>query len=296
MKGVMIQGTASDVGKSLIATALCRLFSNEGVKVAPFKSQNMANNSYITLDGLEIGLAQGIQAEAARTDATVWMNPILLKPQSSMDSEIILLGKPVETLSGSGYRESFYETGIGVIEKALGQLRKDYEVLILEGAGSPVEMNLKDRELVNMKVAQMADVPVFLVSDIDRGGIFASLIGTLELLTKEERSRVKGIIINKFRGDPSLFQDGVKWIEDKTGIPVLGVLPYIHNHMIEREDSTDIPISKLNQAHQNVGLSEKEKVDAESLLQSRYDALALEMGDHLDWEKIKVIILEWESK
>ena len=296
MKGVMIQGTASDVGKSLIATALCRLFSNEGVKVAPFKSQNMANNSYITLDGLEIGLAQGIQAEAARTDATVWMNPILLKPQSSMNSEIILLGKPVETLSGSGYRESFYETGIGVIEKALGQLRKDYEVLILEGAGSPVEMNLKRKELVNMKVAQMADVPVFLVSDIDRGGIFASLIGTLELLTKEERSRVKGIIINKFRGDPSLFQDGVKWIEDKTGIPVLGVLPYIHNHMIEREDSTDIPISRLNQAQQNIGLSEKEKVDAESLLQSRYDALALEMGDHLDWEKIKVIISEWESK
>ena len=296
MKGVMIQGTASDVGKSLIATALCRLFSNEGVKVAPFKSQNMANNSYITLDGLEIGLAQGVQAEAARTDATVWMNPILLKPQSSMDSEIVLLGKPVETLSGSDYRESFYEIGIGVIEKALGQLRKDYEVLILEGAGSPVEMNLKDRELVNMKVAQMADVPVFLVSDIDRGGIFASLIGTLELLTKEERNRVKGIIINKFRGDPSLFQDGVKWIEDKTGIPVLGVLPYIHNHMIEREDSTDISISRLNQAHQNVGLSEKEKVDVESLLQSRYDALALEMGDHLDWEKIKVIILEWESK
>lgn len=296
MKGVMIQGTASDVGKSLIATALCRLFSNEGVKVAPFKSQNMANNSYITLDGLEIGLAQGIQAEAARTDATVWMNPILLKPQSSMNSEIILLGKRVETVSGSGYRESFYETGIGVIEKALGQLRKDYEVLILEGAGSPVEMNLKRKELVNMKVAQMADVPVFLVSDIDRGGIFASLIGTLELLTKEERSRVKGIIINKFRGDPSLFQDGVKWIEDKTGIPVLGVLPYIHNHMIEREDSTDIPISKLNQAQQNIGLSEKEKVAAEGLLQSRYDALALEMRDHLDWEKIKVIISEWESK
>jgi adenosylcobyric acid synthase len=296
MKGVMIQGTASDVGKSLIATALCRLFSNEGVKVAPFKSQNMANNSYITLDGLEIGLAQGVQAEAARTDATVWMNPILLKPQSSMNSEIILLGKPVETVSGSGYRESFYKTGIGVIEKALGQLRKDYEVLILEGAGSPVEMNLKRKELVNMKVAQMADVPVFLVSDIDRGGIFASLIGTLELLTKEERSRVKGIIINKFRGDPSLFQDGVKWIEDKTGIPVLGVLPYIHNHMIEREDSTDIPISRLNQAQQNIGLSEKEKVAAESLLQSRYDALALEMRDHLDWEKIKVIISEWESK
>ena len=296
MKGVMIQGTASDVGKSLIATALCRLFSNEGVKVAPFKSQNMANNSYITLDGLEIGLAQGIQAEAARTEATVWMNPILLKPQSSMNSEIVLLGKPVETLSGSGYRESFYETGIRVIEKAIDQLKKDYDVLILEGAGSPVEMNLKDRELVNMKVAQMADVPVLLVSDIDRGGIFASLIGTLELLTKEERNRVKGIIINKFRGEPSLFQDGVKWIEDKTGIPVLGVLPYIQNHMIDREDSTDIPISRFKKVHQNAGLSEKEKVNAESLMDTRYDTLAKEMGKHLDWGKIKRIILEWESK
>jgi adenosylcobyric acid synthase len=296
MKGVMIQGTASDVGKSLIATALCRLFSNEGVKVAPFKSQNMSNNSYITLDGLEIGLAQGIQAEAARTDATVWMNPILLKPKSSMDAEIVLLGKPVETLSGSGYRESFYETGIGVIEEAIRQLKEGYEILILEGAGSPVEMNLKDRELVNMKVAQLADVPVFLVADIDRGGIFASLIGTLELLTKNERNRVKGIIINKFRGDPTLFKDGVKWIEDKTGIPVLGVLPYIHNHMIEREDSDDIPTCRLNQVHQSVGLSEKEKVDVESRIESRYDTLALEMGNHLDWGKIKKIILEWESQ
>ena len=296
MKGVMIQGTASDVGKSLIATALCRLFSNEGVKVAPFKSQNMSNNSYITLDGLEIGLAQGIQAEAARTDATVWMNPILLKPKSSMDAEIVLLGKPIETLSGSGYRESFYETGIGVIEEAIRQLKKGYEILILEGAGSPVEMNLKDRELVNMKVAQLADVPVFLVADIDRGGIFASLIGTLELLTKDERNRVKGIIINKFRGDPILFKDGVKWIEDKTGIPVLGVLPYIHNHMIEREDSDDIPTCRLNRVHQSVGLSEKEKVDVESRIESRYDTLALEMGSHLDWGKIKKIILEWESQ
>lgn len=240
MKGIMIQGTASDVGKSLIATALCRLFANEGMKVAPFKSQNMSNNSYVTIDGLEIGRAQGIQAEAAKMEATVWMNPILLKPRSDQDAEIVLLGKAVETLSGKEYRETFYDKGLGVIHTALDQLAKEYELLILEGAGSPVEMNLKDRELVNMKIAEMADVPVFLVADIDRGGIFASIVGTLELLTSVERKRVQGIIINKFRGDFSLFTNGVKWLEEKTGIPVLGVLPYINNHMIDREDSLSI--------------------------------------------------------
>ena len=240
MKGVMIQGTASDVGKSLIVTALCRLFANEGIKVAPFKSQNMSNNSYVTNDGLEIGRAQGIQAEAAKIEATVWMNPILLKPRSDQESEIVLLGASVETLSGKGYRESFYDRGLDVIHHALDQLSKNYELLILEGAGSPVEMNLKDRELVNMKIAELADVPVFLVADIDRGGIFASIVGTLELLTDEERKRVKGILINKFRGDINLFTDGVKWLEEKTGIPVLGVLPYVNNHMIDREDSLSI--------------------------------------------------------
>jgi adenosylcobyric acid synthase len=240
MKGVMIQGTASDVGKSLIATAFCRLFANEGIKVAPFKSQNMSNNSYVTIDGLEIGRAQGIQAEAAKIEATVWMNPILLKPRSDQESEIVLLGKAIETLSGTGYRDTFYDKGLDVIQTALNRLSKEYEMLILEGAGSPVEMNLKDRELVNMKIAKMADVPVFLVADIDRGGIFASIVGTLELLTCEERKRVQGIIVNKFRGDFSLFTNGVKWIEEKTGIPVLGVLPYVKNHMIDREDSLSI--------------------------------------------------------
>ncbi|WP_428910545.1 cobyric acid synthase [Niallia sp. Krafla_26] len=290
MKGVMIQGTASDVGKSLIVTALCRLFANEGVKVAPFKSQNMSNFSYITKDGFEISIAQGIQAEAARTDATVSMNPILLKPQSEQDSEVVLLGKSVETLSGRGYRESYYEKGLEVIEKAMQQLDKEYELLILEGAGSPVEMNLKSRELVNMKVAEMADVPVFLVADIDRGGIFASLIGTLELLEDEERRRVKGIIINKFRGDLSLFKDGVKWIENRTGLPVLGVLPYIHNHMIEPEDSLSIDNDrKRNYASDNLDRG------VWNIKESRYDALAEEMKVHLEWSKIKSIISEWED-
>jgi adenosylcobyric acid synthase len=240
MRGVMIQGTASDVGKSMIATALCRLFANEGVKTAPFKSQNMSNNSYVTHDGFEIGRAQGIQAEAAKTEADVRMNPILLKPRSDQESEVVLLGKAVKTLSGKSYRDTFYETGIDVINKALAQLSDDYDVMIMEGAGSPVEMNLKDRELVNMKVADLADVPVFLVADIDRGGVFASIVGTLELFTEAERKRVKGILINKFRGDRSLFTDGVKWLEEKTGLPVLGVLPYIHNHMIDSEDSLSL--------------------------------------------------------
>ncbi|WP_071396455.1 cobyric acid synthase [Bacillus tuaregi] len=240
MKGFMIQGTGSDVGKSLIVTALCRILVNDGVKVAPYKSQNMSNNSYVTKDGSEIGRAQGIQAEAAKTEASVWMNPILLKPQSDRNSEVVLLGKVHKTLSGKGYRETFYERGLEVIQESLQELSKKYDFLIMEGAGSPVEMNLKDRELVNMKVAEMADVPVFLAADIDRGGVFASIIGTLELFTEEERKRVKGILINKFRGDFHLFQDGITFLEERTGIPVLGVLPYISNHMIDREDSLSI--------------------------------------------------------
>lgn len=240
MKGIMIQGTASDVGKSLIVTALCRMFANEGVKVAPFKSQNMSNNSYVTVDGKEIGRAQGIQAEAAKTCATVWMNPILLKPRSNEVSEVVYLGKASETLSGMEYRETFYEKGLAVIKKSLLELAKNYEMVVIEGAGSPAEMNLKDRDLVNMKVAEIADVPIVLVSDIDRGGVFASIFGTLELLEPAERKRVKGLIINKFRGDLRLFADGVRWLEEKTGIPVLGVLPVLGNHRIDSEDSLSI--------------------------------------------------------
>jgi adenosylcobyric acid synthase len=240
MKGIMIQGTSSDVGKSLIVTALCRMLANEGVKVAPFKSQNMSNNSYVTRDGKEIGRAQGIQAEAARVEPTVWMNPILLKPQSDQHAEIVYLGKAIKTLSGRGYRDHFYEKGLEVIRKSLHELDDEFEVVVMEGAGSPVEINLKDRELVNMKVAELADVPVVLVADIDRGGVFASIVGTLDLLEPKERQRVVGVIINKFRGDISLFEDGVQWLEEKTGVPVLGVLPFVENHMIDGEDSLSI--------------------------------------------------------
>jgi adenosylcobyric acid synthase len=239
MKGLMILGTASDVGKSLITTAICRLFANEGVKVAPFKSQNMSNNSYVTLDGNEIGRAQGIQAEAAKTEASVYMNPILLKPKSELQSEVVLLGKVLNTISGKGYHDTFYETGLAVIKDSLTMLSENYEVIVMEGAGSPVEINLKEKELVNLKVAEIAEVPAILVADIDRGGVFASIVGTLELLSPKERKRIKGIVINKFRGDQTLFDDGVSWIEARTGIPVLGVVPYM-DHMIEGEDSLSI--------------------------------------------------------
>ena len=255
MKGVMIQGTASDVGKSLIVTALCRMFANEGVKVVPFKSQNMSNNSYVTKDGKEIGRAQGIQAEAAKIEADVWMNPILLKPRSNQDAEIVFLGRALKTLSGRRYRETFYEKGLDVIRESLEQLEKQYELVVIEGAGSPVEINLKDRELVNMKVAELADVPVVLVADIDRGGVFASIVGTLELLDPQERQRVVGVIINKFRGDISLFEDGIQWLEKKTGIPVLGVLPYVENHMIDAEDSLSLNNQFSNKKKGNLDIA-----------------------------------------
>ncbi|TDL32975.1 cobyric acid synthase [Jeotgalibacillus sp. S-D1] len=237
MKGVMLQGTSSDVGKSLIATLFCRLLAQEGVKVAPFKSQNMSNNSYVTSDGLEIGRAQGIQAEAASIQATSMMNPILLKPQNDRSAEVVLFGKRYASFEGMDYRREFYEIGRTAIQTALDSLHQEYEAVVIEGAGSPVEMNLQSRELVNMTVAHMADVPVILIADIERGGVFASISGTLSLLSENDRARVKGIIINKFRGDRALFEDGVKWIEQHTALPVLGVLPHVDDHGIEQEDS-----------------------------------------------------------
>ena len=286
MNGIMIQGTGSDVGKSLIATALCRAFANEGYKVAPFKSQNMSDLSYITCDGKEISRAQGFQAEAAKIVATKWMNPILLKPRSNQRSEVVLLGEAVELISGKDYRNSFYEKGLQTIETALRKLAEDYELLILEGAGSPVEINLKDRELVNMKVAEMANVPVVLVADIERGGVFASIIGTLELLTSEERERVKGLIINKFRGDEKLFVDGVRWIEERTGIPVLGVLPFIENHLIAEEDSLSLPRS-------DVKIMDASPSTPNELADVKYDELAARLLVHLDWGKLKEITFNW---
>lgn len=235
MKGLMVQGTASSVGKSLVCTAICRLLANEGKQVAPFKSQNMSSLSLHTEDGLEISVSQVLQARAAKTPYKAEMNPILLKPVGNMESDIIILGKKLSKMNGMHYREQFFEEGQKLIGNSLRQLASSFDYLILEGAGSPVEVNLRDRELVNMRVAELADVPVILVANIEYGGVFASIIGTLALLPEAQRARVQGIIINKFRGDISLFQEGIDFIESYTGIDVIGVVPYFANEL-EEED------------------------------------------------------------
>lgn len=244
MKAIMIQGTASDVGKSVLCTALCRILANDGYKVAPFKSQNMALNSYITKTGGEIGRAQGVQAEAAKIDATTDMNPILLKPKGNMTSEVILHGRRHADMSAIAYREQFVEQVMPELRESLERLSREYEILVLEGAGSPAEINLKKRDIANMRMAHETDAAVILVADIERGGVFATLVGTLMLLDEEERARVKGIIINKFRGMKELLDSGVEWLEDYTGIPVLGVIPYF-DVQIEAEDSLALSSLRL---------------------------------------------------
>lgn len=244
MKAIMIQGTASDVGKSVLCTALCRILVNDGYRIAPFKSQNMALNSYITKDGGEIGRAQGVQAEAAKIDATTDMNPILLKPTGNMVSEVILHGKPFADMDAVSYRENFVEQVMPEVRKSLRRLEAEYDVLVLEGAGSPAEINLKSRDIANMRMAHETDAAVILVADIERGGVFASLVGTLMLLDDEERARVKGIIINKFRGMKELLENGIDWLEEYTGIQVLGVIPYF-DVQIEAEDSMALSSLRL---------------------------------------------------
>lgn len=229
----MIQGTGSHVGKSVVAAGLCRMLLRDGFRVAPFKSQNMSNNSYVTLDGGEIGRAQAVQAEAAGIPPAVYMNPILLKPESDGRAQVVVLGRPFQTMHAREYQFKT-ESLLDVVGGALDQLRRQFEVVVIEGAGSPAEINLND--IVNMKTAELADAPVILVGDIDKGGVFASFIGTLELLEPKHRSRVKAFLINKFRGDRSLLEPGLRFLEEKTGIPVLGVLPYIERLGIMEED------------------------------------------------------------
>lgn len=232
----MIQGTASSVGKSLIAAALCRIFRDEGFSVAPFKSQNMALNSCVTADGGEIGRAQALQAEAARIEPTVEMNPILLKPEPAMHSQVVVLGKPVGSMHWTAYcvmMPSLRET----IRTCLEKLRARHDLIVIEGAGSPAEINLRRSDIVNMHVAKAADAPVILVGDIDKGGVFAQLVGTMELLARDERDRVAGFMINKFRGEAAPLKGGLDFISDRFGIPVLGVVPWISRLRIADEDS-----------------------------------------------------------
>jgi adenosylcobyric acid synthase len=238
-RALAILGTGSDVGKSLVAAGLCRLLYRAGVKVAPFKAQNMSLNSFVTPDGGEMGRAQVLQAQACGIAPNVLMNPILLKPEADCRSQVIVQGKVWERQEAKGY---FNNKAVlwDLVKSSYEELAAIYEVIVIEGAGSAAEMNLRDRDIVNWPVVEMADAAVILVADIDRGGVFAQVIGTMDLLAPEERQRVIGVVINKFRGDLSLFDDGIKIIEERTGVPVLGVLPYLRNLELDQEDSVAI--------------------------------------------------------
>ena len=237
----MVQGTASHVGKSVLVSALCRIFRQDGFKVAPFKAQNMSNNSYVTLDGREIGRAQAVQAQAAGVEPQVEMNPVLLKPEADHLSQVVLMGRPLLSARSRDYfalKSQLWES----VHTSLDTLRDQYDIVVIEGAGSPAEINLKATEIVNMRVALYANAPVLLCGDIDRGGVFAAMVGTLELLEPEERETIKGLLINKFRGDVSLLTDGLTWLEERTGIPVLGVVHHYRDIHVPEEDSVALDL------------------------------------------------------
>jgi len=233
---IMIQGTGSSVGKSVITAALCSYFRQEGFSVAPFKSQNMSNNSFVTVGGGEMGRAQAFQAQACGIEPAVEMNPILLKPASEMGAQVVVLGKAVSVMTPREYHE-FQPHLIGAIRDSLEKLSSLYDIVVIEGAGSPAEINLRRFDIVNMAVAKMAGAPVVLVGDINLGGVFASLVGTLELLAPEERPFIKGLLINKFRGDISLLHEGLEFLEKRTGAKILGVLPFVDDLRVGEEDS-----------------------------------------------------------
>ncbi|MGK7883862.1 MAG: cobyric acid synthase CobQ [Crocosphaera sp.] len=239
MKAMMVVGTTSHAGKSFITTAICRILARRGWHVTPFKGQNMALNAYVTTTGGEIGHAQAVQAWAAGINPRVEMNPILLKPQGNMTSQVILGGKAAGVTTAVNYYEQYFEKGWNAITQSLERLATEYDFVVCEGAGSPAEINLKHRDLTNMRVAKHLNAPTVLVVDIDRGGSFAHVVGTLQLLDESERSLIKGVIINKFRGQRSLLDSGIEWLEDYTGIPVLGVIPW-RDISFSAEDSLDL--------------------------------------------------------
>ena len=252
---LMIQGTSSSVGKSVLAAAFCRIFYQEGYRVSPFKAQNMALNSFVTATGGEMGRAQVVQAQAAGVEPEVRMNPILLKPSGPNGSQVVIMGESQGNVTALRYHGEYQRMTWPFVEDALHSLLDDFEVVVIEGAGSPAEVNLKSNDIVNMRVAMEANSPVLLVADIDRGGALAAVVGTLELVEPEERALIKGIIFNKFRGELALLQPALDFMEERTGIPVLGVVPYFKIR-IPDEDSVAI-----NEADEKPSVSSSEQLD-----------------------------------
>ncbi|MGA2410186.1 MAG: cobyric acid synthase [Candidatus Binataceae bacterium] len=238
-RSLMVMGTASDVGKSVVVAGLCRLFAKAGLRVAPFKSQNMSNNAAVCIGGGEIGRAQAVQAEACGLEPSVDMNPVLLKPESDRGCQVVIGGQARFRMTASEYSH-YRARAWPVIVESYARLAERFELIVIEGAGGAAEVNLRDRDIVNFAIAELADAPVLIVADIDKGGALAALVGTVALLSEAERRRVKGLIINKFRGDPALLYDGLKIIEANTGVPVLGVLPHAGNLEIPEEDGAGL--------------------------------------------------------
>lgn len=236
MKTIMVQGTTSDAGKSTLVAGLCRVFANRGESVAPFKPQNMALNSAVTDDGGEIGRAQALQAVAAKVPTQVHFNPILLKPNSDTGAQVIVHGKAITNMEAAGYHD-YKKVAMQAVLTSHEKLSNEFDWLVVEGAGSPAEINLRENDIANMGFAEAVDCPVIIIADIDKGGVFAHLVGTLALLSSSEQARVKGFVINRFRGDIGLLQSGLDWLENETGKPVLGVLPYLHDLSLDAEDA-----------------------------------------------------------
>lgn len=287
MKTLMIQGTTSDAGKSTLVAGICRVLYRRGIKVAPFKPQNMALNSAVTIDGGEIGRAQAVQAQACGLAPSIDMNPVLLKPNSDTGCQVIIQGKVACNLEASAYH-AYKPTAMRAVLDSYRRLAAQYDCVVVEGAGSPAEINLRQNDIANMGFAEAVDCPVILVADIDRGGVFAHIVGTLELLSESERKRVAGFVINRFRGDITLLQTGLDWLAQYTGKPVLGVLPYLHDLHIEAEDA--VPQNSAVHAQLNGEAISRFRVIAPVFphISNHTDLDALRLHPQLDFQFIRM--------
>src|SRR5262245_11833171 len=236
MPSIMIQGTGSGIGKSTLVAALCRILRQDGLRVAPFKAQNMANNAHVCRDGGEIGRSTAVQARACGLEPSVDMNPVLLKPSTDTAAQVVVMGRPVKTMTAAEYQD-YKPSLLSLIRGCHFRLQRDHDVVVIEGAGSPAEVNLRDSDIVNMRTAEIADAPVLLAADIDVGGVFAQIVGTMHLLLESERARVRGFIINKFSGDLGILKPGLAFLERETGRPVIGVVPHFRQLRLPEEDA-----------------------------------------------------------